>query len=431
MPVETYGPILNRIRNLLVGSSKGLTITEISRKMGTNRNSVAKYLDVLHTSGIVEVKIVGSAKLFTLSKRVPLNSIINISSDYILILDEDLHITYANENLLKFEDKSLDELVGRDVESLDIMWTTVTDIRKLMQESIKGKEIITEVEIQKNGNLWFFRVKFVPGILENNKRGLILILTNITDLKIPRQNQEQAEAQRPLPDKTAPGENHGLPGTADVQSHPVVGSEMSYRDYLELARDGIWAVDESLKTTFVNSSMAAMLGYSVRDMTGKSLNTFLEEEGKSIIKKFLRAVHDGKQVAEYRDIEFIRNDGTRIYTATALTPFLNKEGKLGGSLQRSLISPNEGKQKSCSGKVKGITGVSLRRPPMASLSSIPWAPSGWQITRTPGTLVFHPLVILKERISLISYLSMTRKNVSHISSGRLKNGRMHPSNVRS
>ena len=41
MPLECYKPELNKIRGLLVGSSKGLTVTEISRKMGINRNSVA------------------------------------------------------------------------------------------------------------------------------------------------------------------------------------------------------------------------------------------------------------------------------------------------------------------------------------------------------------------------------------------------------
>jgi predicted transcriptional regulator len=46
--------IITRIKILLQPHPKGLTITEISSRLKMNRNSVAKYLEVLLISGQVE-----------------------------------------------------------------------------------------------------------------------------------------------------------------------------------------------------------------------------------------------------------------------------------------------------------------------------------------------------------------------------------------
>ena len=110
-----YDRELSRIKNFLRGSSKGYTVTEISRAIDINRNSVAKYLDVLCISGAVELKVFGSAKIYSLTKRIPVSSILSLSSDYIFVLDEDLVIQYVNEKVLSLEKKSIDEIVGQTV----------------------------------------------------------------------------------------------------------------------------------------------------------------------------------------------------------------------------------------------------------------------------------------------------------------------------
>ncbi len=96
-----YDRELSRIKNFLRGSSKGYTVTEISRAIDINRNSVAKYLDVLCISGAVELKVIGSAKIYSLTKRIPVSSILSLSSDYIFVLDEDFVIQYVNEKVLE------------------------------------------------------------------------------------------------------------------------------------------------------------------------------------------------------------------------------------------------------------------------------------------------------------------------------------------
>ena len=63
--MENYNQELDQIKRFLRGTSKGLTVTEIAHHIQVNRNSVAKYLDILRTSGLVEMKAVGSAKIYS------------------------------------------------------------------------------------------------------------------------------------------------------------------------------------------------------------------------------------------------------------------------------------------------------------------------------------------------------------------------------
>ena len=91
----------SRIIELLKANPRGMTITDISDRIKINRNSVARYMDILTVSGQVEMRQLGPAKVFYLSQRVPISAFLNFSSDHILVLDNDLKTIQVNENLLK------------------------------------------------------------------------------------------------------------------------------------------------------------------------------------------------------------------------------------------------------------------------------------------------------------------------------------------
>ena len=97
--MESYHQELDQIKKVLRATSKGLTVTEIARHLKVNRNSLAKYLDILLTSGLVEMKAVGSAKIFSLTKRVPISSILSLSSDYIFVFDNDSKAPFSSSSI--------------------------------------------------------------------------------------------------------------------------------------------------------------------------------------------------------------------------------------------------------------------------------------------------------------------------------------------
>ena len=98
----------------------------------------------------------------------------------------------------------------------------------------------------------------------------------------------------------------------------------------ETANEGIWTIDAETKTTFVNPTMAGMLGYTVEEMQGRSVYDFMREE--------LRAgaaphIADRLQnVAEQLDIELCRKDGSPLWAIMATNPIRDKTGNVVGAL---------------------------------------------------------------------------------------------------
>src|SRR5512136_1141695 len=156
-----YDRELSKIKNFLRGSSKGYTVTEISRAIDINRNSVAKYLDVLCISGVVELKSFGSAKIYSLTKRIPVSSILSLSSDYIVVLDDDFVIQFVNEQVLELEKRSSEDIVGKPVGRAGLQLLSIPDFTRTLEECNHGKDVLKEIEVPVDGQPRYFRGKFV------------------------------------------------------------------------------------------------------------------------------------------------------------------------------------------------------------------------------------------------------------------------------
>ena len=70
---------LKKIKSLLRLHRKGLTITDIAEKLHLNRNSTAKYLEILLISGEVNMNTIGPAKVYTFSQKMPISAILKFS----------------------------------------------------------------------------------------------------------------------------------------------------------------------------------------------------------------------------------------------------------------------------------------------------------------------------------------------------------------
>ncbi|MCJ7651183.1 MAG: PAS domain-containing protein, partial [Candidatus Lokiarchaeota archaeon] len=107
-------------------------------------------------------------------------------------------------------------------------------------------------------------------------------------------------------------------------------SEEKYRKLIESAQEGIWVIDKDAYTTFVNPKMAEMLGYVQDEMFGKHLFDFMNEEGIAIANKKLERRKLG--IEEQHDFEFLRKDGTKIYTLLETSTLTDESGEYDGAL---------------------------------------------------------------------------------------------------
>jgi PAS domain S-box-containing protein len=107
-------------------------------------------------------------------------------------------------------------------------------------------------------------------------------------------------------------------------------SEEKYRTLIDTLNEGIWVIDKNAVTTFVNPKMAMILGYTVEEMTGCSLFSFMDEEGRRICEKNIGRRQQG--IKEQHDFEFLKKDGVRIYASLEATPIKGKDGEYLGAI---------------------------------------------------------------------------------------------------
>ena len=189
---------INRIRTILMDNPKGSTIEEIAKKLPLNRTSTAKYLNTLLISGQAELRTFGRAKVFTLSQRVPFSQMLNLSSDLLLVLDQNLIIHQVNEPFIRLFGLSRETLIGQPITRSPFMPYLSDNNLSLIKEAVRGTEHCHIDRIEINGQGYFFKFKLIPLVFEQGGQGLAVILEDITELKKYQQHLEQLVEERTL-----------------------------------------------------------------------------------------------------------------------------------------------------------------------------------------------------------------------------------------
>ncbi len=106
-------------------------------------------------------------------------------------------------------------------------------------------------------------------------------------------------------------------------------SEEEYRNLVENAQEGVWAVDENDDTIFVNPKICEMLGYTRDEIMGKNLFFFLEDSMIDLITSYRERREKGFK--DTYELDFIKKDGTLLSTSINAAPILNENGEFKGS----------------------------------------------------------------------------------------------------
>ncbi|HAG85789.1 MAG TPA: PAS domain-containing sensor histidine kinase [Cyanobacteria bacterium UBA12227] len=103
-------------------------------------------------------------------------------------------------------------------------------------------------------------------------------------------------------------------------------SESYYRCIVETASEGVWMFDADNKTTFANSRMAKMLGYTVEEMVGRSLFEFIDPESQGLAQTYTERRCQG--IHERYNFKFRRQDGSELWAIVSATPMFDDQGQL-------------------------------------------------------------------------------------------------------
>ena len=183
--MDDYQREISLIKKTLKDNPKGMTVTDIARKIKVNRNSVAKYLDIMRISGHVEMITFGPAKVFFPARRIPILDLLNYTSDYVLVYDENFRITMINESLQNFLRQKKKSIIGQSVmDTIKDVFKNEGEIVVGIKEALQGRNISLDIDFKGKGGFFYFKIKIMPTTFEDGRHGATIILKNITDKKI-------------------------------------------------------------------------------------------------------------------------------------------------------------------------------------------------------------------------------------------------------
>ncbi len=278
MPLSSE--ITAQIKDILKENPQGLSITDLVKSVGINRNTPGRYLDNLLVSGEVEMRPFGMSKIYTLSQRIPASSVLSISSEFVLQLDGNLRIIFANDPFLRFLGVSSQHLLGKNIEytrvALDFE-DVFPDFLTRLKTGLSGTAWQGELALPGRGMT--FNSRIAPTVFGNGLRGVSCLLDDITDKK---RTEER-----------------------------VFESEDRYRKLVERSPDTI-LLHRDGKIIYANPAAFNLLGASRADeIVGKPLFDFIRSGYRDGVMANIQKDLGGG-VSPPMEVEMIRLDGTSV-----------------------------------------------------------------------------------------------------------------------
>lgn len=164
-----------RILSLLKEEAHGLSISDISRRISLNRSSTAKYLGMLVTAGRVEMRTVGSAKVYLLSSRPSLLELFDYIQESVIVVDADLAVRAINPACCTRLGLVKEETVDRAAVSVSSPFLKELVASETFSRAIRGTEQVSEIRTD-SGTGARCLATYVPVVLFNGQYGVAITL---------------------------------------------------------------------------------------------------------------------------------------------------------------------------------------------------------------------------------------------------------------
>jgi PAS domain S-box-containing protein len=193
-PMEEYQAEIHRIRELLSSHKEGLSITEIAGMLAMNRNTVAKYMDILHGRGTVDGRKRGTSKVFFLSERIPVVSLQKVCSHPFFIIDQEGTIIEVNPEFCSLAGMTADKLSRQPGVNLPVSFPDGASITDVMKTALRGTGQIVRAQVRQGEKILPVTISLIPVVFENGKPGVAgKIEGGNINKELPRNDTESSE----------------------------------------------------------------------------------------------------------------------------------------------------------------------------------------------------------------------------------------------
>ena len=283
--MQDYNHELSLIKNLLKEHLEGMSVTDISKALNKNKNTVGRYLDILLISGQVEMRTFGMAKVFTLSQRVPLSAMLSYSKECIMVLDNDARIIDINENFLALLKLKRQDTVGKSIQFLNPPDVDVHELLDTLATEFGEKEDTITFQVKDQGER-IFRQKSLPTVFEDGKKGFTIILEDIT---------EHILAERKIRE-----------------------SEQRFRMMAENIHDGLIIMENNM-IVFVNRRLAEITGYFFEELLKMHPLSIVSPEDKETAAAQIQNMEKGDDGLKELQMWILRKDHQRRFVSARIS----------------------------------------------------------------------------------------------------------------
>ena len=165
-----------QIRQLLLKSPTGMTITEISAALGMHRNTTAKFLDMLVATGEIDRKRMGPAKAYFPAHRMPVSALPLTTPPTRLCLTARLEVTEATPDAVRLF--HIPEM-GRFTPHIDIPSPLFRDETFLTRcrNAVAGTPKEYRTTITRNRQQTNLEIQFIPIVFASGAAGCAVTFT--------------------------------------------------------------------------------------------------------------------------------------------------------------------------------------------------------------------------------------------------------------
>lgn len=198
--MKKYPDAVSQLMEILKKNPRGLNILEISVQTGINRMSVAKYLEVLTVLETVEVRTVGSAKIYHLSRRIPLSTFLKHTSRFYFVIDENMVMIQLNEKVVPVVGQTEDQMIGKTVRQL--IGNQVINLEACeasIAKALGGEETSMVIEVRLGDTIVYYNIVNTPIEFPDGSRGVLITSDQLIGNAVPgAAPSESAEKFRAL-----------------------------------------------------------------------------------------------------------------------------------------------------------------------------------------------------------------------------------------
>jgi PAS domain S-box-containing protein len=291
--MEMDKDVLSRIKGVLKNNPRGMSVIEIAGEIRRNRQSVAKYMEMLVMSGHVDVHNFGASKVYYLTQRLPISALLNLTSGFIIILDGNLNVINVNDHFLEFVNIEREDLMYKGFEKFAFPIEFKPSIIPNIKDAVNGTESTIEALYAKKDNLLYFKIKFIPMVLEDGDPGVTIFFDDVTD----RRRIEEAHSQ--------------LAAIVEASSDAIISE----------TPDGA--------ITSWNKGAERIYGYKADDIIGKPISILVPEGYPDDIPLILKKIRQGENII-YHKAKRVRKDGKLIDVSLTVSPIKDLTGRVVG-----------------------------------------------------------------------------------------------------